>query len=102
MAHPLAARLEEIVKRSRSKRVSLAERLQVVADLVRTEAPEFCAEVDNFVGRLEAGTSGHVCDRQLAYSVPAQHVFVMNDQRAYDSDSRTWGSFPCKSALRRP
>jgi signal peptidase I len=32
-----------------------------------------------------------VCDRQLAYSVPAQHVFVMNDQRAYDSDSRTWG-----------
>jgi peroxiredoxin len=58
MAHPLAARLEEIVQRSRSKRVSLAERLQVVADLVRTEAPEFCAEVNNFVGRLEAAKAG--------------------------------------------
>jgi peroxiredoxin len=76
MAHPLAARLEEVVQRSRGRKCSLAERLKAVADLVRLEAPEFCAEVDRFVSRLEdaraGGSAPEVGEKMPEFTMPDQ------------------------------
>ena len=59
MPHPFADRLEEVYEGVRGRGVTLTERLLAIADVVRAEAPDFCAEVDSFVGRLESAQAGH-------------------------------------------
>ena len=77
MAHPLAARLDEVCETARTRRAAtLAERLKAIADVVRNEAPEFCTEVDTFVGRLEAARAGSSAP-QVGGVMPG---FTMPDQ----------------------
>ena len=76
MPHPFAARLEEVYEGVRGRGVTLTERLQAVADVVRTEAPDFCAEVDSFVGRLESAQAGHSAP-EVGDDMP---LFTMPDQ----------------------
>ena len=85
MPHPFAARLEEVFQGVRGRGVTLAERLQAVADVVRNEAPDFCSEVDNFVGRLEAAQAGasapDVGDEMPLFTMPDQdgHLVSLED-----------------------
>ena len=77
MTHPFAARLEEVYVNSRNRRgATLGARLQAIADTVRSEAPDFCAEVDAFVTRLEAAQAGNsapeVGDEMPPFTMPDQ------------------------------
>jgi peroxiredoxin len=76
MPNPFVARLEEVYRIARGRNVTLGERLKVIADTVRTEAPAFCAEVDDFVGRLEAARAGgsapDVGDEMPFFTMPDQ------------------------------
>lgn len=58
MTHPLVAALEDAFQEVRDRDLTLGERLQFVADCVRTKGPEFAAAVDVFVARLEAAQAG--------------------------------------------
>lgn len=76
MSDPFVARLEEVYRVARGRKVTLGERLKTIADTVRAEAPAFCAEVDNFVGRLEAARAGgsapDVGDEMPLFTMPDQ------------------------------
>jgi len=77
MTHPFAARLEEVYQGARNRRgVALSERLQAIADTVRSEAPDFCAEVDAFIDRLESAKAGGSAP-QVGEEMP---LFTMPDQ----------------------
>jgi peroxiredoxin len=76
MSDPFVARLEEVYRLARGRKVTLGERLKTIADTVRAEAPAFCAAVDDFVGRLEAARAGSaapdVGDEMPLFTMPDQ------------------------------
>lgn len=58
MTHPLVAAIEHAFQHARDRDLTLGERLQYVADCVRTEGPAFAAAVDAFVARLQTAQAG--------------------------------------------
>ncbi|RST31263.1 AhpC/TSA family protein [Sphingomonas ginkgonis] len=76
MTHPFVTRLEQVYQLVRNRGDTLGERLRAVADVVRDEAPDFCAEVDRFVGRLETVRAGSSAP-QVGDPMP---LFTMPDQ----------------------
>jgi hypothetical protein len=55
---PLAEALEEAFQHCRDMDASLNERLQALADAVRTLSPTFATAVDRLVGRLQQSGAG--------------------------------------------
>ncbi|WP_205479480.1 peroxiredoxin-like family protein [Sphingomonas arenae] len=76
MPHPLVLSLEEAFQEVRDKDWTLGERLNFIADTVRTKGPGFMAEVERFVARLEAARAGasapQVGERMPGFTMPDQ------------------------------
>ena len=63
---------------------------------------------ESFIGRERLGDRDHLVKginfesyRDIDYTVPEGHVFVMSDHRSNASDSRCWGPVPIESLLGR-
>jgi peroxiredoxin len=76
VTHPLADALEQAFQDVRDRDLSLGEKLQVIADLVRDRGPVFADAVDRFVARLEAARAGESAP-QVGDQMP---LFTMPDQ----------------------
>jgi peroxiredoxin len=59
----VATPLDEVFKRCRDMDASLAERLSIFADAVRTQAPVFTAAVDRLIERLHDSGAGDAAPR---------------------------------------
>jgi peroxiredoxin len=76
MTHPLVAALEEVFQAVRHNQWPLSQRLQAIADEVRSKGPGFADAVDSFVARLEAAQAGESAP-QVGEVMPG---FTMPDQ----------------------
>jgi peroxiredoxin len=76
MNNQLAAELEAKFGEIRDMDLTLNERLRLLADNVRTRAPQFAGAVDDFVGRLETAEAGAGAP-QVGEKLPS---FTMPDQ----------------------
>ena len=82
MTHPLADALEQAFQEVRNSNLTLGERLQVIAELVRERGPVFADAVDRFVGRLETARAGEsapqVGDQMPSFTMPDQDGRLIN------------------------